>query len=108
MYSAEYVRKLKRDEKIEKSVALRPGVTGYTKSGNTRTKSSTSKALPTVTEIINDPLPKSFTHHSMNFKAHAYKGHEVFKHFTHKELKFIFQGYAVPYPRIKTNKIVLF
>jgi hypothetical protein len=104
MYSAEYVRKLKRDEKIEKSVALRPGVTGYTKSGNTRTKSSTStsKALPTVTEIINDPLPKSFTHHSM--KAHAYKGHEVFKHFTHKELKFIFQGYAVPYPKNKKEQ----
>ena len=79
----------------------------YNKNAKTETKTLLYKGLPMVSEIINDPLPKNFTHHCM--KAQAYKGQSAFKRFTHKELKFIFQGYGMLYPvKKKKKRIVLF
>ena len=89
MYSAEFIRKVKREEKLKKSVALRPSVAGAC-SGKVKSKPPIPKGMPTVSEIISDPLPKDFTHFCL--KAQAQKGPDVFYHFSHAQLRFIFQG----------------
>ena len=84
MYSAEFIRKVKREEKLKKSVALRPSVAGAC-SSKVKLKPPIPKGMPTVSEIISDPLPKDFTHFCM--KAQAQKGPDVFYHFSHAQLR---------------------
>jgi hypothetical protein len=96
MYSAEFIRNVKREEKLKKSVALRPSVAGACPS-KVKLKPPIPKGMPTVSEIISDPLPKDFTHFCM--KAQAQKDPDVFYHFSHAQLRFIFQGYAIPYSK---------
>ena len=94
MYSAEFIQKVKREEKLKKSVALHPSVAGAC-SNKVKLKPPIPKGMQTVSEIISDPLPKDFTHFCMK----AQKGPDVFYHFSHAELRFIFQGYALHYSK---------
>lgn len=94
-YSAEFVRKVKRNEKLSKKSALRQGLGGATSTGKSKKKKSLPPGMPTVDGLISDPLPKSFSHHCL--KAQAYKGPEVFHHFSHSELKFMFEAYGLKY-----------
>ena len=99
MMSAEVVRQFKQQQLLKKSIALRQSL-----QGKSYKKSKKVEGVPTITDVISEPLPKPASHFAL--KALAFKGDHIFETLPALQIKFLMMGYGLQATRGNTKKIL--